>query len=1101
MVDRKVTVTATMDASGMVKGAKEAETAVERAGKAVKKTADDTDGAAKQQESAFRRMAKSAKDNEQAWRTAGTALTAFGTVTVAALAASAKAAVDWESAFAGVRKTVDDSEAGYAALSGELREMARTLPAAHAEIAGVAEAAGQLGIQRESIAGFTRTMIDLGETTNLSAGEAATALARFANIMGTSQDEFDNIGSAVVDLGNNFATTEREIVEMGLRLAGAGRQAGLTEGEVLGLATALSSVGIEAQAGGTAFSRVLIEMGVAVDTQSDSLRTFAEVSGMAASQFSTAWEEDAGSAIAAFVAGLGEMESSGQSIQPILEELGMTDIRIGDALRRASGAADLFTGAMSSGNAAYAENVALTNEAQQRYATTAAQLQVFKNNVVDASVSLGEAFLPALQGLASYGADAAKWLGALPEPLQKVAAFGGAAAGSASLLAGGFLLLAPRALETYTAFQKLGIITPRTTTAIRNMATVLRGPWGIAIAAAGIALGAWVNEQAKARADVEELTTTLDEQTGALTANSREWATKQLMESGALEDARRLGAREGLLTDALMGQAGAREELNALIDEAINLGGKYAGSQQDTFGVHATNKKSAEDLRAEMERLGLVTTEAQRRWELYNSEVEGAQGPAERLAVYSALQADAFEANAGAVERTADVITRNFIPAQERAVALGDEAAESYAKWVEELSGLDAGFINTSEAMQAVEEETRAWAEAQAEATDNAEDSWEDFVEAASFSLGTFIEELEKQVAAQSEWETNMLLLTARLSESALKMLEDMGPAGAQAAAALVDATDEEITRFNAIAEQRGGEAGNAWGQAYTDALSSPVFKAAVSKYGQEMAEEIARQVAAGELTVAEAVEQYDLTAYINVEANPEAYNRSIDEGIQLAAEADAVVPIDGDSRPAQDRLSTLEQIVRDSTPSITILADDALAQGVRLGFQQDVNGTWGTVGIDANAWNAYSVLRGFLNSIPRSVSIGLSAIPVVGGFLGSLPGFMSGGYTGDGDSTQLAGAVHQQEFVSTAETTSDPYNRQALEFMHSGRSIREWTPPMQGSAAAGGGASTSGQDIVAAVAGALAGWQPVVKLGDREVYGVMKRSANKFEPRTGASR
>src|SRR5690606_12665924 len=203
----------------------------------------------------------------------------------------------WQSDFAGVQKTVDDTTEGYAELSGELREMARSLPASHSAIAGVAEAAGQLGISRENITGFTRTMIDVGESTNLAADEAATSLARFSNIMGTSQDQFSNLGSAIVELGNNYATTEAEIVAMSMRLAGAGRQARMSEGEVLGLATALSSVGIEAEAGGTAFSRVLIEMGTAVDTQDAKLSTFAETAGMSAAQFSRAWREDAGGAL------------------------------------------------------------------------------------------------------------------------------------------------------------------------------------------------------------------------------------------------------------------------------------------------------------------------------------------------------------------------------------------------------------------------------------------------------------------------------------------------------------------------------------------------------------------------------------------------------------------------------------------------------------------------------------------------------------------------------------------------------------------------------------------------------------------------------------
>ena len=86
-------------------------------------------------------------------------------------------------------------------------------------------------------------MIDMGESTNLSAETAATELARFANIVGMSQDKFSNLGSAIVELGNNYATTESEISAMSLRLAGAGKQIGMSEGDILGFAAALSSVG------------------------------------------------------------------------------------------------------------------------------------------------------------------------------------------------------------------------------------------------------------------------------------------------------------------------------------------------------------------------------------------------------------------------------------------------------------------------------------------------------------------------------------------------------------------------------------------------------------------------------------------------------------------------------------------------------------------------------------------------------------------------------------------------------------------------------------------------------------------------------------------
>ncbi len=145
----------------------------------------------------------------------GSSLTKGLTVPIAAgVTAVTAAAISWESAFAGVKKTSDevvDSNGNvvysYDDLEASLRNLANELPSTHSEIAAVAEAAGQLGIQTENVSAFTKVMIDLGESTNMSAETAATELARFANITQMSQDKFSNLGSALVDLGNNFATT------------------------------------------------------------------------------------------------------------------------------------------------------------------------------------------------------------------------------------------------------------------------------------------------------------------------------------------------------------------------------------------------------------------------------------------------------------------------------------------------------------------------------------------------------------------------------------------------------------------------------------------------------------------------------------------------------------------------------------------------------------------------------------------------------------------------------------------------------------------------------------------------------------------------------
>lgn len=401
------------------------------------------------------RLTQSMQLQREEWDRLGAATLAFGTATTGALALSTKAAIDWESAFAGVRKTVDTSEAGYAALNDQLRAMARELPASHAEIASVAEAAGQLGIHEENIASFTRTMIDMGQSTNLSADEAATTLARFANIMGTSQTQFSNLGSSIVELGNNYATTEREIANMAQNLASAGHQIGLTEGDVLGMATALSSVGIEAEAGGTAFSRVMLEMRNAVDTMSPKLDTLARVAGVTSEEFARMFKETPGEAITRFVQGLGEMESAGQSTQPVLAELGMTDIRVGNALRSSAAAADLFAGAMRTGNEAFEEGTALSEEAAKRYETLASQLARFKGVIVDAAIGIGSTLAPAIEFVVDGFTHFVEMIGSLPGPVQAGVAVLGALTGAVATGAGAFMLLGPRVLEAVAAFSAL----------------------------------------------------------------------------------------------------------------------------------------------------------------------------------------------------------------------------------------------------------------------------------------------------------------------------------------------------------------------------------------------------------------------------------------------------------------------------------------------------------------------------------------------------------------------------------------------------------------------------------------------------------------------
>jgi TP901 family phage tail tape measure protein len=311
-------------------------------------------------------------------------------------ASCAQASMDFESAITGVAKTTDLTDEELAAMSDSIKALSTEIPATTEEIAAVAEAAGQLGIQKDVLLDFTEIMTMLGTATNMTADEAATALARFANITGMATDNYGRLGSVIVDLGNNFATTESEIVAMGTRLASAGKLAGLTEPEIMALAAAMSSVGIEAEAGGTAMTQTLNAIEKAVAKGGNDLEEFARIAGMSSEEFSTAWKNDAMSALTSFIGGLGKLDEQGESTVLVLEDLGLTGIRQSNMLKALGLAADQMTGAVNTANTAWQQNTALTNEANKRYATAQSRLTMMQNAYNNLKVAIGDAYTPAL---------------------------------------------------------------------------------------------------------------------------------------------------------------------------------------------------------------------------------------------------------------------------------------------------------------------------------------------------------------------------------------------------------------------------------------------------------------------------------------------------------------------------------------------------------------------------------------------------------------------------------------------------------------------------------------------------------------------------------
>lgn len=346
----------------------------------------------------------------------------YSMLSFAGIAAATKTAIEFEDAWTGVTKTVDGTPQQLSKIDDGLKNLAQTTSSTYQDIAHYAELAGQMGIPTDSIVGFTKTITELGDTTNLVGEEAAQSIAKFSNVMVSQSKKtntyYSRLGSTIVDLGNKFSTTESDIMDMATRLGVAGKMVGFNSNQVLGLSTALSSLGIEAAAGGSSVSKMLKTIDLSVSTGDKKLQKFAEVSGMTSQQFQKAWGEDAAGTFLKFVEGIGKSAD----VTKTLDELGIKEVRQAQSMGALAQSSDVLASALNVSKNAWNDNTAMANEAEKRYATLKSQLSQTWEAIKQAGNELGQAFTPTLTDLLKIVKKAANAFSNLDEGTQQTIA-------------------------------------------------------------------------------------------------------------------------------------------------------------------------------------------------------------------------------------------------------------------------------------------------------------------------------------------------------------------------------------------------------------------------------------------------------------------------------------------------------------------------------------------------------------------------------------------------------------------------------------------------------------------------------------------------------
>lgn len=336
--------------------------------------------------------------------------TAMKTVVLAApLVGATKAAMDFESEMAEVRKVVDfDTPQQFKEMGQDILDLSTKMPMAASGIAKIVAAGGQAGIARQDLMQFAQDAVKMGVAFDITADQAGDMMAKWRSAFNLNQDGVVALADKINYLGNTTAASAPLIADVVTRIGPLGEIGGVASGEIAALGASMVATGVQSDVAATGIKNLILGMTAGEGATKSQAAAFQQL-GFDAADMAKRMQTDAKGAImdvfralqalpkdqqASVLADLFGKESIG-AIAPLLTNL--------DALQ------DNFNkvnNAMQYGGSVDAEYAA-------RCGTTANQLSLFRNSITAVAIEIGSALLPAinsiLQNIVPVVVAFAKW--------------------------------------------------------------------------------------------------------------------------------------------------------------------------------------------------------------------------------------------------------------------------------------------------------------------------------------------------------------------------------------------------------------------------------------------------------------------------------------------------------------------------------------------------------------------------------------------------------------------------------------------------------------------------------------------------------------------
>lgn len=324
-------------------------------------------------------------------------LTALGS----SITALATPAIQFESAMADVKKVVNfETPQQFKEMNQDILKLTRTIPMAGEEIAAIVAAGGQAGIARENLLGYAEDAAKMGVAFDMAAGDAGTAMATMANVLGKPISEMARFGDAINYLSDNANSKASDIVNVMARAGSDTRMLGLTENQAAALGSTFLSMGKAPELAAQAIkgmSSAFAEL--KAGKHADELKML----GLTPKSFAKAMNKDAQGAISDFIARVKQLPKDKQ--YPILAKM-FGKQYADDVMLLAQNTGEynrqlqLLQETDENGNLKYIGS--MQREFENRSATTENNLKLLKNSFSELGISIGQYVLPVINNFVDW---------------------------------------------------------------------------------------------------------------------------------------------------------------------------------------------------------------------------------------------------------------------------------------------------------------------------------------------------------------------------------------------------------------------------------------------------------------------------------------------------------------------------------------------------------------------------------------------------------------------------------------------------------------------------------------------------------------------------